>query len=129
MASDMNNETRAVPIYSENSPVRLMTEEEIRKEKTNSILPQDTISEMLKERGSRYGMYSQHAQLTQQMEDVIKSHFKYNELPTHLKETFHMIFHKIGRAVNGDPLYLDNLVDIIGYTQLSINIIKNNERF
>lgn len=128
MTSDMNNETRAVPIYSENSPVRLMTEEEIRKEKTNSILPQDTISNMLKERGSRYGNFGTHALITQDLKKVLDRNGNYAIMPPYMKECIDMIFHKIGRIVNGNPYYEDSWVDIIGYTQLVLDLIKENKK-
>ena len=41
---------------------------------------------------------------------------------THL-EALHMIFHKIGRLVNGNPNHRDSWVDIAGYAQLVVDII------
>jgi hypothetical protein len=34
------------------------------------------------------------------------------------KEGLHMILHKIGRIVNGDPDYVDSWLDIAGYATL-----------
>ncbi len=35
-----------------------------------------------------------------------------------MKESFQMIANKIGRILNGDPLYKDSWTDIIGYATL-----------
>ena len=45
-------------------------------------------------------------------------------LPDNMKETLEMIAHKAGRILNGDPLYDDSWIDIIGYTQLILDDIK-----
>ncbi len=35
-----------------------------------------------------------------------------------MKESLEMNMHKVARILNGDPTYLDNWHDIIGYTRL-----------
>lgn len=87
------------------------------------------IHKILKDRGSRYGKFEQHARITQSMKDAMRleSMGTYTELPDYIKEALEMICHKIGRIINGDPYYLDSYMDIIGYTQLAIEQIKASD--
>lgn len=93
-----------------------------------TILPgEDAIREILRERSSKYGEYVDHAILTQEMLKPLMAHPNWHKLPAHMKETIHMNCHKLGRIVNGDPFYLDSWIDIIGYTQLTVDIIKEQK--
>lgn len=78
------------------------------------------ISSTLQERGSRYGSFDTHAQITQQLKFVInRACFEQQKVLTaSMKEALDMIAHKIGRIVNGDPHYADSWIDIAGYAQL-----------
>lgn len=88
----------------------------------------NVINEVLSERGSRYGGFTENSELTQKLNDLIVSHPKYELLSNSHRETLHMIFHKISRMVNGDNNYTDNLIDIIGYSQLLLNEIENKNK-
>ena len=82
----------------------------------------------LEERGKRYGRFTGHARITQELKRVIKEHtpgLRFLESGTtvpHLapdqQEALDMICHKIGRIINGDPDYADSWIDIAGYAQL-----------
>lgn len=85
------------------------------------------IKEVLKERGSRYGKFKDHAEVTQKLKLVMRDHPRWCFLTPSKKEALEMIAHKIGRILNGDPDYLDNWVDIVGYAQLEVDIINGNE--
>ena len=76
------------------------------------------IKNTLKERGSRYGEFSDNARITQELNNVIKTAPNFDKLTNEHKEAFHMIFHKISRVVCGDPTYADNIHDIAGYAKL-----------
>lgn len=80
----------------------------------------DTISSILSERGSRYGLFKTHAQVTQaykaQTAEALKSSGVI--LSPDQQEALDMIHHKIGRIVNGDPNYADSWIDIAGYAKL-----------
>lgn len=78
-----------------------------------------TIDSTLAERGARYGVYTDHAQITQDMKAVMHKTPKWGGLAAHQKETLEMIAHKIGRILNGDPDYHDSWHDIVGYTKLT----------
>jgi len=80
------------------------------------------VDEILAERGSRYGEFKGHAELTQSLKRNFCIYaINYSKLTPSMRETIEMIFHKLGRIGNGDPTYLDSWIDIIGYTQLVID--------
>jgi hypothetical protein len=78
------------------------------------------IEQVLKERGSRYGEFSGHARVSQRLKTIVKEELAVRSkvLPMDQEEALDMIFHKIGRIVNGDCMYSDNYVDIAGYAKL-----------
>jgi hypothetical protein len=77
-----------------------------------------TIDQPLAERGSRYGEFDDHANLTQGIKDVMKLGPNWYLMTDDMKEALEMVAHKIGRILNGDPGYIDSWTDIIGYTRL-----------
>lgn len=82
------------------------------------------IQTTLNERGSRYGEFSSHAEITQLFKRFTTRFLEdQNKLPLSpsQSESLDMIFHKIGRILNGDPNYIDSWVDIAGYAQLVVN--------
>lgn len=88
-----------------------------------------TIEATLAERGSRYGAYTGHAQITQGLKTVMKNAptSKWSKLSDDQKETLEMIAHKIGRILNGDPDYHDSWHDIVGYTKLTADEILRKQ--
>jgi len=78
------------------------------------------VQSTLAERGSRYGTFAGHANVTQIMYGTATDHATKNGISLNdvHKEALHMIFHKIGRIVNGDPNYADSWHDIAGYATL-----------
>jgi hypothetical protein len=80
----------------------------------------EEIEKTLAERGTRYGAFTGHAEITQDIKKVLHdSHNWYNDkLAPDQKEALEMIAHKIGRILNGDPNYHDSWHDIVGYTKL-----------
>lgn len=87
---------------------------------TNNTHNNDTVTAVLTERGSRYGAFITHAAVTQQLKDVAHKHLHHRGkvLAPDQQEALDMIFHKIGRIINGDPDYDDSWVDIAGYAKL-----------
>lgn len=80
------------------------------------------VSDILVERGSRYGKFSSHAALTQALKDVFAEYARPSrQLTPSMQESLDMIFHKIGRIGNGDPFYDDSWIDIAGYSQLIVD--------
>lgn len=88
------------------------------------------VTEVLEERGSRYGPFISHAEITQRLKTV--AHQFANERGTKLvvdqAEALDMIFHKIGRILNGDPNYADSWVDIAGYAKLVADRLEGKVR-
>ena len=90
------------------------------------------INEVLGARGAVYGSYSEICDVTRVMRDkveaAIHSNPKYDKLPNDVKhtivESIGMILHKIARVAVGDPLHLDNFVDIAGYATLAVEEIE-----
>lgn len=79
------------------------------------------VNDVLGERGSRYGKFSEHALITQNIKRAMRHSKNWHGLPDDMKEALEMVAHKVGRILNGDPDYPDNVVDIIGYMQLVLD--------
>lgn len=72
----------------------------------------------LNQRGQRYGEFKTHAQITQDLKEVMRLTDNWERLESFQIEALEMIAHKIGRILNGDPNYDDSWVDIAGYAKL-----------
>lgn len=81
----------------------------------------------LQERGSRYGAFTGHAQITQDLKRTMQATPKWDALEADQREALDMVAHKIGRILNGDPNYIDSWHDIIGYTRLVEQRLIANE--
>ena len=90
----------------------------------------DTTTAILEERGKRYGKFTEHARITQNMKSEAQRilHKRSVELKPDQAEALDMIFHKIGRILNGDPDYADSWRDIAGYAQLVADRLEGIER-
>ena len=82
-------------------------------------MPTD-VDATLAERGTRYGKFTGHAEVTTKLKRTIGSELSKRDkrLADDQQEALDMICHKIGRIVNGDPDYADSWVDIAGYAKL-----------
>jgi len=101
-------------------------EDENNVEESERILINDTgetiqtTEETLNERGKRYGKFSTHSELSQQLKETL---FTGNSGPfpkAYMNEALEMICHKLARIANGDPYYDDNWRDIAGYAELVV---------
>jgi hypothetical protein len=71
------------------------------------------------ERKSRYGDWSDHAEVADELIMVLEKRPElWNKLPVWVRHTMRYILDKIARAFTGDPLYRDNPHDIQGYAFL-----------
>lgn len=82
------------------------------------------IQDTLAERGSRYGKFAEHANITQRIKYIMQYTQNWNDLQEDQKEALEMVAHKIGRILNGDPNYDDSWVDIAGYVTLVANRLQ-----
>lgn len=78
------------------------------------------LSETLKDRGDRYGAFTGHAEVTQNLKGEIRRQLRMRQktLADDQQEALDMICHKMARIVNGDPDYADSWIDIAGYAKL-----------
>ncbi len=79
------------------------------------------IDSILAERGSRYGEFTEHAALSQNVRGMIQAHMgnsKWFAMAPDQREALEMIIHKIARIANGDPNYGDSWRDVAGYATL-----------
>lgn len=82
------------------------------------------INTTLAERGSRYGDFATHANITQRLKDTMRDTPNWDILNPGQRESLEMVAHKIGRILNGDPNYDDSWVDIAGYATLVANSLQ-----
>jgi hypothetical protein len=81
---------------------------------------------ILAERGTKYGNFIDHARITQDLKGVMGEFLldQGKRLDDDQIEALEMIFHKIGRILNGDPNYADSWIDIAGYATLVANRLE-----
>lgn len=84
----------------------------------------------LTERGKRYGKFKDHADVTQKLKFILRTHMgsNYDRMEPDQIEALEMICHKLGRIANGDPNYADSWVDIAGYAKLVSDRLEGVER-
>ena len=83
-------------------------------------------TEMLKQRGARYGKFCDQAKTAQALKDAMREHHGWNKLHADQSEALDMICHKIARVLNGDPNYANNWIDIAGYATLVSQRLAGN---
>ena len=76
------------------------------------------IDALLAERGNTHGDYVEHAAITQQLKDIMRSTPGWARLSDIMRETLEMHAHKIGRILAGKPDHPDHWDDIAGYARL-----------
>jgi len=92
-------------------------------EATNEDTPTG-IDATLAERGTNYGKFANHAELSQRLKAAFDNHVREQGQPEKytdsMNEAIEMIFHKLARIANGDPTYIDSWTDISGYSTLIV---------
>jgi hypothetical protein len=95
-----------------------------------SVAEPQGVDAILNERGKRYGNFLDHARVTQRLKTVAhqfaREHNKRFDVDQ--AEALDMIFHKIGRILNGDPNYADSWIDIAGYAKLVADRLEGVSR-
>jgi hypothetical protein len=88
------------------------------------------VDAVLEQRGSRYGPFVLHAEITQTLKYYANQFLRRQgkELDFDQQEALDMIFHKIGRIINGDPDYSDSWIDIAGYAKLVADRLEGRSR-
>lgn len=78
-----------------------------------------TVQQTLDERGARYGDFTDHAQICQDLKLVMTETAGWQKLSNDKKQALEVIADKIARILNGDPNYKDNWHDIQGYAKIA----------
>lgn len=96
------------------------------------VVEQDktSVDAILDERGKRYGTFTGHAAIAQLYKQETANFLTTlnKVLANDQQEALDMIFHKIGRIINGDPNYADSWVDIAGYAKLVADRLEGKVR-
>lgn len=87
----------------------------------------DHTNPILIDRGTKYGGFDSVSVTSQHLKRIVRAGHSYGHLDHYQKESLDMICNKIARAVNGDPLYADNWVDIAGYAELVVDYLPNDD--
>lgn len=77
------------------------------------------LAQTLAERGSRYGDFTDHARICQNLKRTMCAEAGWERLNDVQKQSLEVIADKVGRILSGDPNYADNWHDIQGYAKLA----------
>jgi hypothetical protein len=86
-----------------------------------------TIESTLAERGGRYGAFTHHAEIAQDLQDRMRQEAGWQALAADQKQALTVIADKIARMLNGDANYRDNWHDIVGYAKLVDDRMKADD--
>lgn len=78
----------------------------------------DTVTQVLEERGNDYGDYASKAQFIQGVKYLMRTSPSWEAMDADMRESMEMIAHKMGRTLYGNPTHKDNFLDIAGYAKL-----------
>jgi hypothetical protein len=84
------------------------------------------IPEILEARQKAHGNFEDHAEITQDLKQVIHNPAFWHGLSKVQMESLEMIIHKIGRILAGNPNIQDHWDDISGYAALASKDIETN---
>ncbi len=97
-----------------------------------------SVEDTLAQRGSRYGDFTDHARICQQLKhDMVNARVtnsdgtftrKWTELDDVKKQALEVIADKVARILSGDPNYDDNWHDIQGYARLVEERLQKNKK-
>lgn len=76
------------------------------------------IDKLLEDRGSRYGDFATQAEVSQAIRKALHDTPNWDTLPPYMREGLDMCVSKLSRILVGDPMYMDNVIDLIGYLTL-----------
>lgn len=81
--------------------------------------PADSIAAILAERGKTHGDFTDNARVMQSLKRIVHSEAGWDRLTDVQREALHMILHKVGRIISGNPNVHDHWDDIAGYAKLA----------
>ena len=103
--------------------------QKLKRQQMTNTNSSNSVDSILEERGSRYGKFKDHAEVTQKLKYILRLHMgsRFDHMESDQIEALEMICHKIGRIANGDPNYADSWVDIAGYAKLVADRLEGKE--
>ena len=78
----------------------------------------ERIDELLGTREQTHGDFTHHSEITMALKATMEEQVSWERLSPVQKEALHMIQHKIGRILAGNPDFKDHWDDIAGYAKL-----------
>lgn len=87
-------------------------------ETVKTLAPVMSTKELLSIRAKTHGDFTLHAELTMDLKGVMEGAANWRKLSPVQKEALHMIQHKVGRILAGNPDHKDHWDDIAGYATL-----------
>lgn len=79
----------------------------------------NSINDILAQRQSTHGDFTDNARIMQTLKDAVMQEAGWQKLSLVQREALHMILHKVGRIVSGNPNEPDHWLDIAGYATLA----------
>ena len=83
-----------------------------------AVSEDNTVEQVLAERGNDYGDYASKAQFIQGVKYLMRTSPSWDAMDADMRESMEMIAHKMGRTLYGNPTHKDNFLDIAGYAKL-----------
>lgn len=74
--------------------------------------------DLLAERGTTHGNFDANSSVAQELKHYMSMTVNWPKLTSAEAEALHMIAHKIGRILAGNPHFKDHWADIAGYAKL-----------
>lgn len=78
-----------------------------------------SIEDILLERGKTHGDFTDNARVMQALKRIVHAEVGWDRLTDVQREALHMILHKVGRIISGNPNVKDHWDDIAGYAKLT----------
>lgn len=91
-------------------------------------MPDTKIEDTLAERGQRYGDFTDHAQMSDDLQRRCERSPNWDKLPAWQRWGLRIILDKVARMLTGDPDYVDNAHDMVGYSKLIEDRLLKKER-
>ncbi|WCD56057.1 hypothetical protein [Caulobacter phage BL198] len=104
----------------------LVTQRPELNQSTGGSVSTDNLTNVLAERGNRYGQFKDQAVYADGMNKLFQTSPNWETMAPDQREALRLIANKIGRILNGDPNYDDSWVDIAGYSKLIANRLQGN---
>ena len=82
------------------------------------------IAQMLEQRRNQHGDLIIQSGISQNMKDIMRDSWNWDNLQTDQKECLEMVVHKVARILAGDPNFADHWEDVAGYAILVANRLK-----